>query len=141
MHHNEFATFEDRTHSTSYESNDATPSAMTTTQEDQISLEGESSEAKIERLGRQRPHKLVSAWQEVGFVLSIAVSQLINEYFVSGFTLLLPTVAEALQIPSSSSTWPASAFSLVISSFLLPFGRIAGELRRSYYIGEATDTL
>lgn len=113
---------------------------MSTTHPDRISLEGESSEAKIERLGRQRPDKLVSAWQEVGFVLSIAVSQLINEYFVSGFTLLLPTVADALEIPDSSSTWPASAFSLVISSFLLPFGRIAGESQRSFEIFEATDT-
>ncbi|CAK4031186.1 MFS-type transporter [Lecanosticta acicola] len=98
---------------------------LSSKQENQVSPEGESDQAKLERLGRQRPEKLGSLWQEIGFVFSIAVSQLINEYFVSGFTILLPTVAEALEIPASSSTWPASAFSLVISSFLLPFGRIA----------------
>lgn len=88
--------------------------------------DGESETARIERLGRQRPEKLGSMWKEVGFVFSITVSQLLSEYFISGFTLLLPTVSEALNIPSASTTWPASAFSLVISSFLIPFGRLAG---------------
>ncbi|KAF2159094.1 hypothetical protein M409DRAFT_71223 [Zasmidium cellare ATCC 36951] len=85
----------------------------------------ESETARIERLGRQRPEKLGSMWKEVGFVFSITVSQLLSEYFISGFTLLLPTVSEALNIPSASTTWPASAFSLVVSSFLIPFGRLA----------------
>ncbi|KAK4507691.1 hypothetical protein PRZ48_001426 [Zasmidium cellare] len=87
--------------------------------------DGETDAARIERLGRQRPEKLDSMWKEVGFVFSITVSQLLSEYFISGFTLLLPTVTVALDIPEASSTWPASAFSLVISSFLIPFGRLA----------------
>lgn len=88
-------------------------------------LEGESEAARIERLGRQRPEKLGSLWIEIAFVFSITVSQALTEYFVSGFTILVPTVTEALDIPASATTWPASAFSLVVSAFLLPFGRVA----------------
>jgi MFS family permease len=53
------------------------------------------------------------------------MSQVLIEYFVSGFTVLIPSVVKALDIPQEAVTWPASAFSLVISSFLLPFGRLA----------------
>ena len=48
-----------------------------------------------------------------------------QEYFVSGFNVILPTLATALDIPSQSQTWPASVFSLVTGAFLLPFGRLA----------------
>lgn len=75
-------------------------------QQDQ--LEGESEEQRIERLGRQRPEKLDSLWKEIGFVFSITVSQLLNEYFVSGFVILLPTVAQELDILPSSQTWCVS---------------------------------
>ncbi|CZT24483.1 related to transporter (major facilitator superfamily) [Ramularia collo-cygni] len=88
-------------------------------------LEGESEDARIERLGRQRPEKLKSLWIEIAFVFSITVGQALAEYFVSGFTILVPTVTKALDIPPSATTWPASAFSLVVSAFLLPFGRVA----------------
>lgn len=88
-------------------------------------LEDESEDARVERLGRQRPEKLRSLWIEIAFVFSITASQLLNEYFVSGFTILIPTVTEALNISPSATTWPASAFSLVVSAFLLPFGRVA----------------
>ncbi|GIZ40527.1 hypothetical protein CKM354_000386100 [Cercospora kikuchii] len=92
--------------------------------------------ARIETLGRQRPEQLTSIWQEIGFVFSITVSQALNEYMVSGFTILLPTVARELSIDPTSQTWPASVFSLVVASFLLPFGRI-GDMYGGYpvYIG------
>ena len=48
-----------------------------------------------------------------------------QEYFISGFNLILPTLTTALDIPVDSQTWPASAFSLVTGAFLLPFGRLA----------------
>lgn len=48
-----------------------------------------------------------------------------QEYFVSGFNVLVPSVVSALDIPRSAQTWPASAFSLVISCFLLPMGRFS----------------
>jgi MFS family permease len=90
-----------------------------------VGLEEESEKARIERLGRQRPERFGSAWKEFGFVFSVTMSQLLTEYWVSGFVVLVPTVTKALEIPVSSATWPASAFSLVVSSFLLPFGRLA----------------
>jgi hypothetical protein len=90
-----------------------------------MGIEEESEKARIERLGRQRPEKFGSAWKEFGFVFSVTMSQLLTEYWVSGFVVLLPTITKALNIPASSATWPASAFSLVVSSFLLPFGRLA----------------
>lgn len=88
-------------------------------------LEGESEAARIERLGRERPASLTSFWTEAGFVFSIAMSQLLTQYFVSGFTVLIPTVVLKLDIPAATTTWPTSALSLVVSSFLLPFGRLA----------------
>jgi MFS family permease len=48
-----------------------------------------------------------------------------QEYFVSGFTVILPTLTADLHIPQASVTWPASAFSLTVASFLLIFGRLA----------------
>jgi MFS family permease len=39
--------------------------------------------------------------------------------------VILPTLATDLQIPAASATWPASAFSLTVASFLLIFGRLA----------------
>lgn len=39
--------------------------------------------------------------------------------------MLVPTIVSDLRIPENKATWPASAFSLVVASFLLPFGRIA----------------
>jgi MFS family permease len=102
----------------------------------------ESAQARLERLGRQRPEVFGSLWAEIGFVFSISMSQVLSviylvllvmvkipltldkEYFVSGFTVILPTLVQDLDIPSASSTWPASAFSLTVASFLLIFGRV-----------------
>ncbi|KAF9640310.1 Major facilitator superfamily [Lasiodiplodia theobromae] len=99
-------------------------------------LEGESEEARLERLGRQRPDKLPSIWSEIGFVYSVTMSQGLTEYFVSGFDVILPTVVKELNIPSTSKTWPANAFSLVVACFLLTFGRL-GDMHGGYpvYVG------
>lgn len=86
--------------------------------------EEESEDAKLERLGRQRPEKFKSTREELGFCFSIIMSQVLTEYFVSGFNVVLPTVADGLNIPPASTTWPANAFSLAISCFLLFFGRL-----------------
>ncbi|KAG7144623.1 Low affinity ammonium transporter like protein [Verticillium longisporum] len=52
------------------------------------------------------------------------MSQFLTEYFVSGFTVILPTLITELNIPQAASVWPATAFSLVIASTLLVFGRL-----------------
>ncbi|KAI9699130.1 MAG: hypothetical protein M1836_003319 [Candelina mexicana] len=87
--------------------------------------ESETTDARIERLGRERPAKFKSIWAELGFCFSICMSQILAEYFVSGFNVILPTLAEKLDIDAASTTWPATAFSLVVSSTLLFFGRFA----------------
>jgi MFS family permease len=48
-----------------------------------------------------------------------------KEYFVSGFTVVLPVLSTSLNIPDASRIWPASAFSLTLASSLLVFGRLA----------------
>lgn len=58
-------------------------------------------------------------------LLTNILSTLPQEFYVSGFNIVLPTVADALDIPSDVQVWPASVFSLVVGSFLLPFGRVA----------------
>ena len=84
----------------------------------------ESLDARIERLGRERPPTFKTAWQETAFVFSILMSQILTEFFVSGFTVIIPTLVRELEIPQSSQVWPATAFSLVIASTLLVFGRL-----------------
>ncbi|OCT51970.1 putative MFS-type transporter [Cladophialophora carrionii] len=99
----------------------------------------ESMDARIQRLGRERPPAFTTIWAELAFVFSIVMSQIITEYFVSGFNVLLPTLILDLDIPQSSSVWPATAFSLVIASTLLVFGRL-GDKYGGYpvYIGGLT---
>jgi Major Facilitator Superfamily len=84
----------------------------------------ESAQVRIERLSRERPKVFRSLWAEVAFVFSICMSQVITETFVSGFTVILPTLIEELDIPQASVVWPATAFSLAIASTLLFFGRL-----------------
>lgn len=87
----------------------------------------ESMEARIERLGRERPAVFTSIWKEIAFCFSVVMSQILTEYFVSGFNILLPTLITDLDIPVSSSVWPATAFSLVIASTLLVWGRLGDQ--------------
>jgi MFS family permease len=47
-----------------------------------------------------------------------------QEYFISGFNVIIPTLVVKLNIPAEAAVWPASAFSLVVASTLLVFGRL-----------------
>ena len=103
----------------------------------------DSSRIDVEHLGNERPEILKSRWVEIGFCFSVAMSQVLvvrglypkslfplsdsflQEYFVSGFNVLLPTLTTQLNIPAASTTWPASALPLTVGSFLLIFGRLA----------------
>ncbi|KAL9091000.1 MAG: hypothetical protein Q9159_001626 [Coniocarpon cinnabarinum] len=85
----------------------------------------ENERDRIERLGRERPPQFSSLWAEVAFCYSVIMSQLMAEYFVSGFTVLVPAVIKKFDIQSSAATWPSAAFALVTSAFLLPCGRLA----------------
>jgi MFS family permease len=112
----------------------------------------EPTQADYERLGRERPSVFVSIYTEIGFVWSLvasvimAVSNLFHlsfssnmcpqEFFVSGFNIITPQLAVDLSIPVESRTWPASVFSLVTGSFLLPFARL-GDIYGGYIVFNA----
>ncbi|RDW57365.1 putative transporter-1 [Coleophoma crateriformis] len=83
------------------------------------------TQIELERLGRQRPEIFRTWWAECGFCIAILGSMLSAEYFISGFTIILPTLSTVLDIPLESRTWPANVFSLVTGAFLLPFARLA----------------
>lgn len=108
----------------------AAPNEMTQptplTSQETIPVE-ESEEHKIQRLGRERPPCFKNARTEFMFVASVAMSQVLTEYFVSGFNILLPTLTTELDIPAASSVWPATAFSLAVASTLLFFGRLGDQ--------------
>jgi MFS family permease len=103
----------------------------------------EDVQAQIEKLGRQRPEVFRTIWHELGFCFSLLASMLMSvcsvvtslpklpilillpqEYFISGFNIILPVLANALDIPEQSRTWPANVFSLVTGALLLPVGRL-----------------
>jgi hypothetical protein len=92
----------------------------------------ETLDERIERLGRERPPGVKSLWHEIGLVFSVAMSQFLTEFFVSGFVVILPTLIKELDIPRASSVWSATAFSLVIASTLLTFGRL-GDMWGAYH--------
>lgn len=87
----------------------------------------EAEDARIERLGRERPPCFATFWREFAFVAAVVMSQIMTEYFVSGFNILLPTLIEDLHMEGASSVWPATAFSLTIASTLMFFGRLGDQ--------------
>lgn len=89
------------------------------------SSEEETEKRRLRRLGRLRPTVFRSAWAEVGFLASIATSQLLDEYLSSGFVALVPKLESELELSQSWSTWSVSVLSLVVSSFMLAFERFA----------------
>jgi MFS family permease len=115
---------------------DSSSSPSTPEQNDALPPTEETLEARMKRLGSERPPTFRTIYSEIAFVFSILMSQLLTEYFVSGFTLLIPTLITELNIPQAQSVWPATAFSLVIASTLLFFGRV-GDIFGGYpvYIG------
>jgi MFS family permease len=80
--------------------------------------------AQIERLGRQRPAVLSTTAAEIGFVFTIVVSMMMSEYFLSGFNIVLPSVAASLDASDSERTWPAAVPNLTTAAMLLPFARL-----------------
>lgn len=48
----------------------------------------------------------------------------LQEYFISGFNVIVPTLVRELDIPTAATIWPASAFALTAGSSLLIFGRL-----------------
>ena len=85
----------------------------------------EPMSARIERLGRERPAVFKTFWSEVIFVFSISMSQLLTDFFVSGFTVILPTLIRELDIPQASSVW-SHAHGFIVSATNDTIDRVAG---------------
>ena len=94
-------------------------------------LSDESIKARIEQISHERPPDFPNALSETTFVFSIAMAQFMTEYLVSGFPVVLPMIIKDLDIPEASAVWPATAFSLVVASTLLVFGRL-GDMMGNY---------
>ena len=65
---------------------------------------------------------------EVGFCFSIAMTQLLAEYLISGFAVVLPNLFDADSSNGAGMTglfWPAALLTLILSAFLLIFARIS----------------
>ncbi|KZL85084.1 major facilitator superfamily transporter [Colletotrichum incanum] len=82
-------------------------------------------EKEQDRLGRQRPEVFSSTLREVGFCASVLLSNIMAEFLISGFNVLLPSLTNELNFLPAEKTWPSSVFSLVAGAFLLPFGRLS----------------
>ncbi|WEW60924.1 hypothetical protein PRK78_006412 [Emydomyces testavorans] len=94
------------------------------------------NETDLEKLGRARPDVFRNAWSEIAFCFSIVMSQVLSEFYISGFNVIIPTLVKEFDIPDAMAVWPASAFSLVIASVLLIFGRLADMIGGfSVYVG------
>jgi MFS family permease len=78
----------------------------------------------LERLARQRPASFHNALSEIGFVSSITLSMMMCEYFVGGYNIVQPEIAEALNMPDDVKTWPAAVVNLTTAALLLPFARL-----------------
>ncbi|KAH8897296.1 major facilitator superfamily transporter [Thozetella sp. PMI_491] len=84
-----------------------------------------SERPDLEKLGRRRPAVFRNAWVEIGFCVGVLGSMVACEFLVSGFNVLLPIIINDLDIDPSNRTWPSSILTLIVGSFLLPFGRLA----------------
>ncbi|KAF2716009.1 putative major facilitator superfamily transporter, partial [Polychaeton citri CBS 116435] len=65
---------------------------------------------------------------EVGFCFTIAMTQFLAEFLISGFAIVLPKLTAAgdpLGAGSLSSFWPATLLSLIMSATLLVFARLS----------------
>ncbi|KAF4460916.1 hypothetical protein FALBO_12299 [Fusarium albosuccineum] len=80
---------------------------------------------EIERLGRERPACFHNWMAEVGFVFAVVGSMMVGEYYLSGFNILLPSLASSMHIPDPARTWPAAVTNLTTAVLLLPFARLS----------------
>ena len=90
--------------------------------------EREPDAAEIE----QPKNKFRTFAAEVGFCFTIAMTQFLAEYMISGFAIELPKIMNRYTSSSSATApgslgmfWPASLLSLILSATLLTFARIS----------------
>lgn len=84
----------------------------------------DDSDTDYRRLGRERPAALPSRPVELAFVATVVLSMMLSEYFIGGFNIVLPPLADTLAIPPAARTWPAGVTNLTTAALLQPFARL-----------------
>lgn len=81
----------------------------------------------MEQEPEQRKSKFRHFIGEIGFCFTIAMTQFLMEYLISGFALILPGLVgtEAAGSGSTGIFWPAILLSLILSATLLIFARVS----------------
>lgn len=98
---------------------------QTTTEKSPIAVEREL-DAGPELPSEQNKFRHFAA--EVGFCFTIAMTQLLAEYLIAGFAIVLPNLFRAASSVGAGMTglfWPAALLSLILSAFLLTFARVS----------------
>lgn len=72
---------------------------------------------------RWRPSCSTFTWREVILVAAISSSQILDEYITSGFFALIPALMHDFGLSARSMMWPTAITSLLVSAFLILFGR------------------
>lgn len=72
---------------------------------------------------RWRPSCSTFTWREVTLIAAISSSQILDEYITSGFFALLPALMHDFNLSARSMMWPTAITSMLVSAFLLLFGR------------------
>jgi len=95
---------------------------------------GATGEGAMDREPEQPKSKFRHFIGEIGFCFTIAMTQFLMEYLISGFALVLPGLVstEAAGSGSTGVFWPAILLSLVLSATLLIFARIS-DMYGGYY--------
>ena len=63
------------------------------------------------------------AWREATLIVAISSSQILDEYITSGFFALIPALMHDFGLSARSMMWPTAITSMLVSAFLLLFGR------------------
>ncbi|KAF5653528.1 major facilitator family transporter [Fusarium sp. NRRL 25303] len=77
---------------------------------------------QIDPLDRDRPACFSNLSSELGFIFMVVGSIMISEYFVSGFNIILSSLANTSH---EARTWPAAFINLTTAVLILPFARLS----------------
>ncbi|KAI5194274.1 MFS general substrate transporter [Aureobasidium subglaciale] len=87
------------------------------------SSEISSSEEATANVSQRRRFRSTAA--EVTFCFSMALTQLLAEYMISGFAVILPTLLSRFSNKTTSDFWPATILSLVLCATLCSTARLS----------------
>jgi MFS family permease len=62
-------------------------------------------------------------WREVTLIAAVSSSQILDEYITSGLFALIPALMHDFSLSARSMIWPTAITSMLVSAFLLLFGR------------------